>query len=102
MAFARAAAGDSRAPEARPAKRSLLRALGIELEEAGEDFVADFVGPAVAPGRFLFAAGGFFRAGLGLVVLVIEQELAGAFGEQVGQAVGGEDGGVHRAKFRAL
>ncbi len=76
----------------------LVRPFGVEFEEAGEDFVADFVGPAVAPGLFLLSTSGFFRAigqsGIGLV-LVIEQELAGAFGEQVGPAVGGEDGGVH-------
>jgi hypothetical protein len=28
----------------------LFRSLGVELEETGEDLVADVVGPAVAPG----------------------------------------------------
>lgn len=73
----------------------LICALGVEFEESGEDFVADFIGPAVAPGFLFLSATGFFWARLGLVVLVIEEELAGAFGEQVGPAVGSEDGSVH-------
>jgi hypothetical protein len=68
-------------------------AFGIEGEEAGEDFVADVVGPAVAPGLFLFA----LPPASGLVVfvfLVVEEELA------VGGDVGG-NGGVD-ARLSAL
>ena len=78
----------------------LLGALRVELEQAGEDFVADFVGPAVAPGLFAFAAGGFFGLACRAVAsrrrpvpFVIEDEVAG--GGEVSPAVGGEDGGIH-------
>ncbi len=36
----------------------ILRPLGVEFEAAGENRVADCVGPAVAPGTFLPPAGG--------------------------------------------
>ena len=46
--------------------------LAVEFEEAGEDFVAEIVGPAVAPG-FFAAAGGVVL--FVLLFLVIQQEL---------------------------
>ena len=49
-------------------------ALFVEFEEAGEDFVAEVVGPAETPGLFLF---GLLRAGFVVVFfLVVQQELA--------------------------
>ena len=60
---------------------------GVEGKEAGEDFVAHFVGPAVTPGLFLLppSAGGF-----GLV-LAIEEELIAEFGEDFSPIVSLED-----------
>ena len=49
----------------------LLGAVAVELEEAGEDLVADVVGPAVTP-RFLAAA----TAPAARLLLVVEEELA--------------------------
>ena len=63
-----------------------LRAFGVQGEEAGEDFVAGGVGPAVALG--LLAVAPFF-----LVDRVVEEEFA--VGGDVAPAVGGEDGAVH-------
>ena len=66
--------------------------LGVEGEEAGEDFVAGLVGPAETVGLFLFA---LLAGGLVFVVfLVVEEEFAG--GRDVGPPVGVEHGAVHR------
>ena len=73
----------------------LFGALLVEAEEAHQDFVAEVVGPAVAPG--LFAAAGA-ATGVGLVVVhfvVVEQELVRRM--QVGPLLGVEDGAVHRS-----
>ena len=70
----------------------LLGPLSVQFQEAGEDFVADKVGPAKAPG-FLAAAAGFL--GAVVFVFVIEQEFALALGNEVGPTVGFEDGAVH-------
>ena len=70
--------------------RFFFGAGAVEFEQAGEDFVADFVGPAIAPGLLAVAAAGIL---LVLLVLVIEDEIAGRL--QVGPAVGVEDGAVH-------
>ena len=61
-------------------------AVGVEGEQAGEDFVADGVGPAVAAGFLLAAPGGF-------VDLVVEEEVA--VGGNVAPAVGVEHRVVH-------
>ena len=65
-------------------------ALGVEGEEASQNFVADFVGPAVAPG--LLAAAGAVLVVLAFL-LVVQDELA--VRGYVIPAVGGEDGAVH-------
>ena len=61
-------------------------AVGVEGEEAGEHFVADFVGPTPAVGLLLAAPGGF-------VDRVVEEQAAG--GGNVAPAVGVEHGAVH-------
>src|SRR6202040_4290155 len=74
------------------AESLFLGALAVEFEEPGEDFVAEVVGPAVAPGLLAAtAASGLFVV---FILLVVEQEFAG--GLQLGPAVGVEDGAVHR------
>src|SRR5579863_933047 len=68
----------------------LFGAFFVEGEEAGEDFVAEVVGPAVAPGFFAgaSAASGFFVL---VVIFVVEQEFAGGGLGEVVPAVGFED-----------
>ena len=66
----------------------------VEFEEASEDFVAEFVGPAITPRLFLFGL-----LGTRLVVFflfVVEQELtASALGEVV-PAVGPQHRSIHQ------
>ena len=62
-------------PRPRPREALLLGALAVQFEEAGEDLVAEVVGPAVAPGLLAAAAAAGFL--VVLVLLVVEQELAG-------------------------
>lgn len=66
----------------------LAGALPVELQEAGEDFVANLVGPTVAPWLAAAARGVF-------LLLVVQEEFAG--GLNVGPAVGVEDCAVHRS-----
>src|SRR6266478_1284549 len=72
--------------EAATGARLLSRALRVELQEARQHLVADFVGPPVAPGLLPVAP-------LLLVDLVVEEELA--VGRDVAPAVGVENGAVH-------
>ena len=73
--------------EHRISSHALLgRALGIQGQQACEHLVADFIGPAVAPG-FILPAPGFF------VDLVIQQELA--IGRDVSPAIGIQNDAVH-------
>ena len=53
-----------------PAQPLLFSPLAVEFEEAGDDFIAEVVGPAVAPGLLAMAASG-------LVLVVVEEELTG-------------------------
>src|SRR5205807_8102516 len=67
--------------------------LAVEFQEPGEDLVAEVVGPAVTPR--LLAAAPAAATGLVLVLLVVEEEVAGRW--QVAPAVGVEHGAVHRS-----
>src|SRR5262249_26626366 len=74
------------------AEALLLGAAAVEVEEAGEDLVADVVGPAVAP-RLLAAA---TAPGPVLRVLLLVGEEEGTGRPDVGPAVSVEDRPVHR------
>ena len=69
----------------------LLGALGVQLEQAREDLVADIVGPTVAPVLLLAA----LARGLAIVLLflVVEKKLASRL--DVSPGVGIKDGAIH-------
>jgi len=59
-------------------------ALFVEFEEAGEDFISELVGPAEAPGLFLFG----FLSCLFFLFLIVEEELARGSIGQVSPTIG--------------